>query len=434
MKILMLSWEFPPIIAGGLGMAVYGIVKNLLEFGHEVFLVLPTKYDAYFHLKKPDDADSLKPVFLSKQEKHFYEKELKTSKESYFKLLGMSLEPETYLNPGFIRNFDLFFYGKIIDSHLIKEEYIKFIEASLSSDYGLFKKVKEYTIRVSRIIKNLDFDIIHAHDWLTYPAGMLGKAISKKKLIVHVHATEFDRAGGTGDGRIHNIEYSGMSSADKVIAVSNYTANLLIYRYRIDTRKIRVIHNAFYIRKLNEEKNRKFRTPVVLFMGRITLQKGPDYYLEVARKVLETNENVRFIMVGSGDMQRRIIHKSAHYRLSSKLLFSSFLNRQQVEEVLSFSDIFVLPSVSEPFGIAPLEAMAYGLVAIISKQSGVSEVVRNAYKIDFWDINQMTETICKLINDEELLKSKSRKSADEVRKINWLRVAREINKIYEDLL
>ncbi|MCX8058257.1 MAG: glycosyltransferase family 4 protein [Spirochaetes bacterium] len=438
MKILMLSWEFPPLIAGGLGMAVYGMVKHLIELGNEILLILPTKYDVYFHLKNEYDLDNLNPIFLSKDEHILFEKDISENKYSIYKALGLSIIPETYFSDAdyykfyefFYESFDLFSRG--IPFYIVKE-----IESTLEERGGLFGKVRDYTLRVSRIVNKINFDIVHCHDWLTYPAGLVLKMKYNKKLVAHIHATEFDRAGNNpGDDRIHKIEYAGLTYSDRVIAVSNYTANIIVYRYKIDTRKIRVIHNAFYLKnpEKRSEIKRFFKRPVVLFLGRITLQKGPDYFIEVAKNVISQIPNVLFIMVGAGDMQRKLIHKSAYYKLRANLLFSNFLNRQQVEKILSMSDIFVLPSVSEPFGIAPLEAMAAGLVAIISKQSGVSEIVNNAFKVDFWDVNKMSEIIIDLIKNPDKMKEIAEKGAKEVNKINWLRVAREINKVYMEII
>lgn len=437
MKILMLTWEFPPLIAGGLGMAVYGMVKHLLELNNEIYMILPTKYDVYFYLKNQEDLENLKPIFINYDEKEVFDIEVKEKNISFYAALGLSYLPETYfVSDDYYKFYEIFFereytYSKILPFYVVKE-----IEETLESRGGLFAKVKDYTLRVNRIVQKIDFDIVHCHDWLTYPAGLLIKFKYNKKLVSHIHATEFDRAGNNpGDDRIHKVEYAGLTYAERVIAVSNYTANIIIYRYKIDTKKIRVIHNAFYLKNidLKGEIKKIIKRPVVLFLGRITLQKGPDYFLEVARKVLEKNKNVLFIMVGAGDMQRKIIHKSAYYKLKANFIFSSFLNRQQVEKILAMSDIFILPSVSEPFGIAPLEAMAAGLVAIISKQSGVAELVHNSYKVDFWDVDKMVEIIIDLLNNPDKMKEIGLKGAKEVTKINWLRVAKEINKVYEEL-
>ncbi len=264
---------------------------------------------------------------------------------------------------------------------------------------------------------------------------MLAKKISKKPLVVHIHATEFDRAGGPGDERVHKIEHAGMIYADRVIAVSQYTAQMIMSRYRVDTGKIRIVHNAFTV---SDEtvltKKRLFKGPTVLFLGRITLQKGPDYFLDVAERVLKVHPEARFIMAGTGDMARKLLRASAAKRLQNKFLFTGFLNRNQVEEILRAADIYVLPSVSEPFGISPLEAMAFGITSLISKQSGVAEVVHHAFKIDYWDVDLMADTINHLIENPEKCVKVGLEGMREVNKIHWNEAAEKIRGIYSSVL
>ncbi|HNT52093.1 MAG TPA: glycosyltransferase family 4 protein, partial [Candidatus Syntrophosphaera sp.] len=307
--------------------------------------------------------------------------------------------------------------------------------AHLIGEEDLIRKVQEYTLRAERFARELDYNLIHAHDWLTYPSGMLAKKISQKPLVVHIHATEFDRAGGPGDERVHKIEHAGMIYADLVIAVSQYTAQMIMSRYRIDTAKIRIVHNAFSLAEdAVPAKKRIFKGPTVLFLGRITLQKGPDYFLDVADRVLKVHPEARFIMAGTGDMARQLLRQSASKRLQNKFLFTGFLNRGQVEDILRASDIYVLPSVSEPFGISPLEAMAFGITSIISKQSGVAEVVNNAFKIDYWDIDLMADTINHLIENPERCSKVGLEGMREVNKIHWNEAADKIRGIYSHVL
>jgi glycosyltransferase involved in cell wall biosynthesis len=254
-------------------------------------------------------------------------------------------------------------------------------------------------------------------------------------LIAHIHATEFDRSGGPGDERIHKIEYSGLSNADLVIAVSQFTAQMVIDRYRIPTKKIRVIHNAYSLASEGIPVRKKlFKDPLILFLGRITIQKGPDYFVEVAERVLKKFPNARFVMAGTGDMFSRIIRASASKRLKDRFLFAGFLNREQVEKILAATDIFVLPSISEPFGIVPLEAMAHGAVAIVSKQSGVSEIVDHAFKVDFWDIDTTVEIIVRLLSNPDELNDMSFKGQNEVLAIGWHKAAENTVKAYNEVL
>ena len=440
MRILMLTWEFPPMIAGGLAMASYGLVKALLKAGIEIDLVLPTKEFVYFPLRTEEDADELPYVMLDEefapQKEEAIIKSFKSVEEK-MKYLGITNHPETYFTPAWVQEF-----SKIISTFRTEEleqhsehNIFRNVHLSLQGEEDIFKKVQEMAFRAEKLAEIIDFDIVHANDWLCYPAGMVIKKITGKPMIAHIHATEFDRAGGPGDDRIHKLEYSGMLYADRVVAVSKYTAQMIISRYQIDTDKVRIVHNAFSFEKDNNfEKERMFKGTTVLFLGRITIQKGPDYFLSVAERVLEKYPQVRFIMAGTGDMARKILRTSASMKLKNRFLFTGFLNRKQVEKVLQVSDIYMLPSVSEPFGIAPLEAMAYGITSIISKQSGVSEVVKNAYKIDFWNIDEMVETLMYLIENPEECRAIGQKGAEEVKLIEWDNSAKTAKAIYEELL
>lgn len=436
MKILMFSWEFPPLISGGLAMACYGMVKSLLKLGIEIDLVLPTKEMIYFPFKNPDDVDTLPVVFLDPIKQKTFNQTIFETIEEKLEYIGVNKIPETYLSPQEVQTWkEIITISHIQEKHITttEERVLINLKKYLSGDENLFKKVQEMATRAEHFAEKLNFDVIHAHDWLTYPAGIIAKRISKKPLISHMHATEFDRAGGYGDDRIHNIEHDGLTYSDKVICVSKYTANMIISRYRVDSGKIIIVHNAYDIGIIPEKKQRIFKKPTVLFLGRITLQKGPDYFVEVADRVLRLNPDARFIMAGSGDMSRKLLHKTASLRLKNRFIFAGFLNRKQVEEILNSVDIYVLPSVSEPFGIAPLEAMAYGVTAIISKQSGVSEVVENAYKIDFWDINGMTNIIDYLIKNPDICYKVGNAGKQEVFHIGWDEVSEKIFAIYNEL-
>ncbi len=468
MKILMLTWEFPPLIAGGLGMACYGMVRSLLKMGVEIDLILPAKHEVYFPLRKVEDVDLLPVKFFDQKLDREFRKKFSadstpktytsTSQKVFERLeqIGIEEHPETYVNGRDLQQFESlirnkhhkisYFYSKLFPYHstvkhneledFSNEETNVFqnIRDYLTGDENTFKKVQEFTFRAARMAQSLDFDMIHAHDWLTYSAGMLIKKATSKPLVAHMHATEFDRAGGAGDERIHKLEFSGMSYADLVIVVSKYTSQMVVTRYRIDTGKIRIVHNAHVSKTIAIDQSEKklFKGPTILFLGRITIQKGPDYFLDVAKLVLQKHPKATFIMAGTGDMSRKLLHKSAEYRLRNRFLFTGFLNRQEVEMILSNTDIYVLPSVSEPFGIAPLEAMAYGITAIISKQSGVSEVIENAYKVDFWDISKMAETICYLIDNPSICNELGQKGMEEVEKIRWDSAAEKIVEIYKE--
>lgn len=425
MRVLMLTWEFPPMISGGLGMACYGMAKALLNLGVEIDLVLPTKEEVYFPLRKPEDVDLLPVEFInpSAKKKSFE----KLSVEEKIKILGLHPSPETYLSP-----FSLI---STRWEELVKYGYIELERISKLVETGedFFVKVKEFAARMVSVANYLKFDIIHAHDWLTYPAGMSLKILTGKPLIAHIHATEFDRAGGPGDSRIHDIEYLGLQFSDLIISVSEYTSRMIQERYLVPSGKIRVVHNAHSVDVVAGEKERIFSVPLVLFLGRITLQKGPDYFVSVAKKVVEKNRDVQFVMAGTGDMFRRVVHLSADQELGTYLLFTGFLDRKGVDKILRASDILIMPSVSEPFGIVPLEAMAYGVIPIISKQSGVVEVVENAFKVDFWDIDKMVNILLDLLQSEKKRKELSRKAMEEASRIEWSEAGEKILKVYQEV-
>ncbi len=439
MKVLMFTWEFPPFISGGLGMACYGMVRSLLKQGVKVDLVLPTKEMVYFPLVTEEDADKMPVVYVDKKKQKEFETIKFLSVKERLDYIGVTTHPESYMQLDDITKY-LKILKKDFDTaeQLVLSDHEKLLEevvVNLIGDEDLIKKVQEYTVRAQDIAHTLDFDLIHAHDWLCYPAGMLAKRISGKPLVVHIHATEFDRSGGPGDERIHKIEHAGMMYADRVLAVSQYTAQMIMSRYRIDSGRIKIVHNAFTAQPgLDGKKQRLFKGPTILFLGRITLQKGPDYFLDVADMVLKVHPEARFIVAGTGDMGRRLLRKSAALKLGNKFLFTGFLNRTQVERVLQAADIYVLPSVSEPFGIAPLEAMAYGVTSIISKQSGVAEVVNHAFKIDFWDIDRMADTINYLIENPEICTQMGKDGMKEVNNILWDEAAEKIRLVYSSVL
>ena len=434
----MFTWEFPPLISGGLGMACYGMVKALLNLGIKIDLVLPTREMIYFPLREVSDVDTLPVVFIDKGKQSKFQKLTFSNESERLEYIGISESPESYFQLADIQRDSISLKKEYWLSERMGEEerdVWKEMTNHLVGDEDLIHKVQEFTLRAERIAKLLEYDLIHAHDWLTYPAGMLARKISKKPLVVHIHATEFDRAGGPGDERVHKIEHAGMTYADRVIAVSKYTAQMIMSRYRIDTAKIRIVHNAFTVPEdAVFTKDRIFKGPVILFLGRITLQKGPDYFLEMAQKVLESHPDARFIMAGTGDMSRKLLRNSASFKLKNRFLFTGFLNRKQVERILRASDIYVLPSVSEPFGISPLEAMAYGITSIISKQSGVSEVVNHAFKIDFWNVDLWVETINHLIENPEKSMKMGIDGMHEVNRIQWDDAAIKIRQLYSTTL
>lgn len=415
-------------------MACYGMVKALLERGVEVDLVLPTREEVIFPLRRPADADEL-PVRWMKapppEIKAQWDQAVTITQR--LKVVGVSTSPESYLGPAKMRRLA---WNELLYSldRVPRSQPVEVIRQNLSGEEELFKKIREFTVRAADYAGKLDFDLIHAHDWLTFAAGLVCRKKSGKPMAAHVHATEFDRAAGAGDERIHKIEHAGMSAAEMIIAVSRYTANLIIHRYRIDPAKIKVVHNAHSMNPPDPAHRRRiFKGPLIVFLGRVTIQKGPDYFVKVASQVLKRHPDAHFIMAGGGDMWRKMIHQSAAFRMGQHFLFSKFLNRAELTELLGATDIFIMPSVSEPFGIVPLEAMAHGAATIISKQSGVAEVIENVRKVDFWDLSKMTEAVCRLIDNPEERIALASAGQKEAFGLKWESVAEKIQTLYKEL-
>jgi glycosyltransferase involved in cell wall biosynthesis len=298
------------------------------------------------------------------------------------------------------------------------------------------KEVSRYAIIAASIAAKEQFDIIHAHDWLTYLAGISAKLVSGKPLVVHMHATEFDRSGENVNQAVYDIERQGLHMADKVIAVSHLTRNTVINRYGVPEEKVVTVHNAVDFSSIDEYANSKRWVPekVVTFLGRITFQKGPDYFVEAANKVIKKYPNVRFVMAGSGDMLNRMIRRAAELGITNKFHFTGFLKGPDVNRMFAISDVYVMPSVSEPFGISPLEAMRSNVPVIISKQSGVAEVLRHALKVDFWDIDAMADCIYGLLNYEALSTYFKRYGQEEVNNLKWENAAFEVKEVYKSIL
>jgi glycosyltransferase involved in cell wall biosynthesis len=299
----------------------------------------------------------------------------------------------------------------------------------------MFSEIQRYAALAAEIARHETFEVVHAHDWMTFPAGLAVAGLKGVPLIVHVHSTEFDRSGLHVDQRIYDIERRGMHGAMKIIAVSYLTRNLITHHYGVDPAKVEVVYNAIEsngnghdVEHYNIHKDEK----IVLFLGRITMQKGPEYFLAAAKKVLEVMDNVKFVMAGSGDMIRRTIEMAAAMGIGHKVLFTGFLRGGDVEKVFKMADLYVMPSVSEPFGIAPLEAMSHDVPVIISKQSGVSEVLTHALKVDFWDINEMANKIIAVLRHPPLASTLREHGSFDIRRLNWADAAKACVHIYEE--
>lgn len=301
---------------------------------------------------------------------------------------------------------------------------------------NLLEEINNYSIVAGVIARTVDFDIIHSHDWLTYPAGIHAKQVTGKPLVIHVHATDFDRSRGNVNPTVFGIERDGMLNADHIITVSNLTRRTVIEKYGIDPAKVTTVHNA--VEPLSEELKNiqvpKSKEKVVTFLGRITMQKGPEYFVEAAAKVLQKVHNVRFVMAGSGDMMEKMINLAAQKDIADRFHFPGFQKGKQVYEMLKASDVYIMPSVSEPFGISPLEAMQMGVPSIISKQSGCAEILNHVIKTDYWDIDAMADAIYSIITYPAMYKQLHDEGLTEVNGIQWIKAGKKVIDIYNNLL
>ncbi len=421
----MFGWEFPPHISGGLGTACYGLTKGLVNNQVEVLFVMPSATgDEDQSAVKIIDASDVEVTERYPDVKDFLEK-------VQFIRIGSNMIP--YVDPReFSEMMTHLQEGQIHDFKFGLSKKFKF-----SGKYGtnLMEEVARYALVAAEIAGRYDYDVIHAHDWLTYLAGIAAKRISGKPLVVHMHATEFDRSGQNINTEVYDIERIGMREADAVIAVSHLTRNIVIGKYGINPEKVFTVHNAVDFQGFkNVQVERGVPEKIVTFLGRITYQKGPEYFIEAAKKVIKSYPDVRFVMAGNGDLFNRCIRHVAKLRMADRFHFTGFLKGTEVKEMFAYSDVYVMPSVSEPFGISPLEAMRSNVPVIISKQSGVAEVLRHAIKVDFWDIDAMADAIYALLSYPALSKVAIENGLEEVNSLKWDAAAYSVKEIYASVL
>ena len=377
MNALMFGWEFPPHILGGLGTASYGLTRGMAqqEDMHITFI-----------LPKPwGDED-----------------------QSFLRIIGAN-------------SVDVPGRGRI--------------EFSGRYPDNLVEEIGNYDEVASVLARQLDFDIIHSHDWLTYPAGVTAKRLSGKPLVIHVHATDFDRSRGNVNPIVYSIERRGMDEADHIMCVSNLTRQTVIEKYGQDPNKVSTVHNAVEpLANPDEFQKHPRKDKLVTFLGRITMQKGPEYFVEAAARVLEKTDGVRFVMAGSGDMMNKMIDLVAKRGIADKFHFPGFMRGRQVQEILADSDVYIMPSVSEPFGISPLEARQVGCPSIISHQSGCAEILTHAIKTDYWDIDAMADAIYAIVKYPAMYKSLSELGREEVNNIRWYDAGLKVRKIYDKVI
>jgi len=423
----MFGWEFPPHIAGGLGTACYGLTKGMSHLPDlDVIFVVPKAYgDEDQSMIRLVGANNVKVKERKLNLSHF-------KKQLDYIEVDSKLVP--YVDPEEFWKLTTYEVSGIKKYVQVNEEgYINF-----TGKYGkdLLKEIYNYAIVANVIAQDYEFDVIHAHDWLAYPAGIAAKEASGKPLVIHVHATDFDRSGGNVNPTVFDIERKGMIAADKIITVSNLTRDTVIHKYGIPAEKVVTVYNA--VDPLKDDLKNVFKKGVkeklVTFLGRITHQKGPEYFVEAANLVLQKMDNVRFVMAGSGDMMEKMIRRAAELKITHKFHFTGFLRGPEVFSMLSLSDLYIMPSVSEPFGISPLEAMQSNVPVIISRQSGVAEILTYAIKVNYWDVHAMADAIYGVLNYPALSSMFKKYGKQEVDNLKWENSALKVKEVYESVI
>ncbi len=425
MKVLMFGWEFPPHITGGLGTACFGMTKGLAKNGVEVLFVVPRAFgdEDQTNVRLLNASDVAINIDNETDRRYWERVKYMEIGSNIIPYVG----PELYekMSSGVVDNFSK-------TGSVFAQNY------TFSGKYGmnLMEEVARYALIGSSLATKYDFDVIHAHDWLTYSAGIAAKETTGKPLVVHMHATEFDRSGENINTEVYAIERRGMEAADRVITVSNLTRDIVINKYGIDPAKVVTVHNAVEPNNTPKASYQKsgINAKVVTFLGRITYQKGPEYFIEAAYKVLQVDPTIHFVMAGTGDMLEKMIRRVAELRIGDHFHFTGFLKGEAVDQMFAMTDVFVMPSISEPFGIVPLEAMRLNVPVVISKQSGVSEVVKHALKVDFWDINGLADAIYALCHYEPLANCFKEQGKEEVDSLKWEAAAKKIKAVYESMV
>jgi glycosyltransferase involved in cell wall biosynthesis len=414
----MYGWEFPPHILGGLGTASFGLIKGMsMQSDMEITFVMPRPWG-------DEDQSFLKIVGACNTPVVWRD----VSYDYVSERLSRFMETAKYFA---LRDhiYDDFSYRHVND--------LGCIEFSGRYPDNLLEEINNYSIVAGVIARTEQYDVIHAHDWLTYPAGIHTKMVSGRPLVVHVHATDYDRSRGKVNPDVYHIEKNGMDYADRIITVSNLTRQTVIEKYHQNPSKVITVHNA--VEPLGKEilaipDKRGVTDKIVTFLGRITMQKGPEYFVEAAWKVLQKTRNVRFVMAGNGDMTDRMIRLAAARNISDRFHFTGFMKGKQVYEIFKASDVYVMPSVSEPFGISPLEAMQCGVPSIISRQSGCAEILDYAIKVDYWDIEALADAIYGLISYPRLHAFLREEGLKEVNGLKWEYAGQKVRRVYESVL
>jgi glycogen synthase len=418
-KVLMLGWEFPPIINGGLGVACHDLSAAMSHIA-DITMIVPKTSPGY-KIKNMNlvginnlDGDLMDSFPNENQPLPFELHEIEADLNPYMahKESVMEGEADQSSDPG----------------QTNKQRWESF---NIESLYGgdVINKVKQYAEITSNLADSMQFDVIHAHDWMTMLAGIKIKQKTGKPLVMHIHSLEVDRSGTETRNWVYHLEKKGMEYADLLLPVSNFTADNIEQYYGISKDKMAVVHNGSRPVKAFKSK-RRFKEKTVLFVGRLTRQKGPEKFLDIAAKVLEKNPDVRFVMAGVGDYFKSVLEKSSYQSIGNRFHLTGFLNLEKLRYLFSVSDVYCMPSISEPFGLSAVEAAQFGIPCVISKQSGVAEVLSGALKFDYWDVNKAADYILSLLNDNILRKKVIRDASKNLKDITWDNSARRILDAY----
>ncbi|MCX7634154.1 MAG: glycosyltransferase family 4 protein [Syntrophales bacterium] len=416
MRILMFGWEYPPRISGGLGMACHGLTQALSALGHQIVLVLPDGRD--IPVREGMHIVSPAPSAVAVHGEGAGDGEL-------IDLRSVPTPLQPYLTPG---DYQRFFAGASG-----KKGYVR-----MPGPYGpkLMEEVRRFGGAAGGLAVEGPCDVIYGHDWMTVPACLHARLRHGCPYVFHVHSLEYDRSGDRAYQAIVALERKGMAEADAVIAVSAYTKERIVRLYGIAPDKITVVHNAVTARE-GRERRRTVKDPndkVVLYLGRVTYQKGPEYFLAAAALLLKELPGTTFVVAGSGDLLPHMIERAAELGIGARVRFTGFLDEEEREQVLAMSDVYVMPSVSEPFGLTPLEALMYDIPVIVTRTAGVTEVLHHALKVDFWDVRGLAEKIIAVLKYPPLGGEMVERAQEELQHLTWQAAAEKVTAVLRELV
>lgn len=419
LKVLTLGWEFPPLYAGGLGPACHGLTKALSQYA-DVSVILP----------KSDQAFKMNNVEIIGLNHHYRMRE-STGQVAYKNMQTVETSLTSVYPVG--NTFAL--------SEMRRPDFTWDAKSELFNENDLYgknimKKVEAFSQGVCELGRKENFDVIHAHDWITFPAAVKLKKLTRKPLVVHVHSLETDRVDIHSRNAVYAIEKMGMEQANYILPVSGFTRSNIMEHYHIHKNKIVPVYNGYDsdFSFHGTQKEPKEKTRNILFLGRITAQKGPDYLVETVSKLLKRMSNVKVYVAGTGDLLPHLEWRVEQLGMRDKFVFTGFLNKNQVKDLLARTDAYIMPSVSEPFGLSAIEAAQFNIPCILSRQSGAAEVMPHTLQADYWDTDKMAGYLYAALNYKGLSDTLTGKSRTVIPSINWDRAAIKVMTVYRMLM